>query len=403
MRIALLSTMESLADAGGDPCAFLPVAGRPIVQHQLECALALGCEKIACQAIGLPRELLNIQHLAEKAGAQFQIISGARVLSGLVSAVDELLVFADGLLPDQAAAAEALAGRPGVLVFPADQGVAAGYERIDRDYAWAGLFMVRGSAVEKLTQLSPDADPVAGLLRIALQTGTRMASMPADILANREWGLVRSELDAVTFETVWLGRHARSASFAAPSLAAADRAATAIMSRWGGRQPGSVAFLLGGAGLGLIGGLTAWFWQPFAGMGVLAAAYLTGRIGATLGSIEGAGRTVPKRLGGLAAWLGAMLDIALIVLAGLASAASDKITAVLATICLLIALRLGVAVGEVLPLRKWRILMADRTLLAIGLSVAIYFGQLVTVLQVLTIIALLAIIVDLARSKLTWT
>jgi len=104
VRVALLSAIDTSADAGVDRVGLLPVAGRPIVQHQLECALALGCEKIACHAADFPRELLKSQHIAEKAGAQFQIIQDARALSGMVKAADQLLVFADGLLPDQALA-----------------------------------------------------------------------------------------------------------------------------------------------------------------------------------------------------------------------------------------------------------------------------------------------------------
>ncbi len=397
MKIALLSTMESVAVSGGDPRAFLKLAGRSIIQHQLECALALGCEKIVCQAFGLSQELIELQHLTEKSGAQFQVLSGPRGLSGIVRATDELLVIADGVVPDRALAEKLLGDRPAVLVFPADEGIAAGFERIDREYAWAGLFMVRGSAVERLADLPPDADPIAGLLRIALQTSTRIASMPPGILSGREWGLVQSEPDAAEFETVWLSRHVRPAPFIAPSLAFADRTATVLMKRSNAKKFGSNAILASAAGLSAIAGLTGWLWQPMAGMALAGLAYLVVRTGGALRSIEGIGRAAHYGSGMVASGLGVGLDVLLVCLAGLASPGPNRPVAILSVAALVLALRLG----AVLPLRKWKIFLADRALLAITLSVAIYLSYLILITQLLTAITLFAILVDASRSKIT--
>lgn len=409
MRVALLSTLESVAAAGGDPRGFMTVAGRSIVRHQLECALALGCEKIACHAAGLPRELVALQHLAEKAGAQFQVIPGARALSGMVRAADELMVFAEGLLPDPVLAKKLLADRPAVLALPAEEGVAAGFERIDREYAWAGLLMLRGSAVERLSELPPDADPIAGLLRIALQSGTRIVTMPPGILAGREWGLVQSEDGAAEFEQVWLARNVRSASFAAPFLALADRAATVLMRRSDERKFGGAAILGSAAGVGVIAGLAAWYWTPVAGMALMAPAYFLARTGAALRSIEGLaigglaigglGRSVPQSFGRISGWLGAALDIGLVVITGLASSRPDQLTAMLGAALLLLALRLG----ERLPLRNWKIVLGDRILLAAALAGAAHFGQLITISQIFAGFTLAAILLDLSKSKLTRT
>ena len=399
MRVALLSTMESLDAEGGDPRGFLFVAGRSVVQHQLECALALGCEKIACQAFGLPKELLALQHLAELAGAQFQVISGPRTLSGMVKAGDELMVFADGMLPEPALAETLLAHRPTVLVLPADEGMATGFERVDRDYAWAGLFTVRGQAIERLGDLPPDADPIAGLLRIALQAGARITPMPPGILASREWGLVRSEADAAEFETAWLNRHVQAASFAAPSLAMADRAATHIVQQGHARSVSGEAILAVAAGLAVIAGLTGWLWLPAAGMALLALAYFIAWTGGTLLAIEGVGSSLRKSSRWIAPWLGAGFDALLVFLAALANSGSNRNFVIFGVTALLIALRLGSA----LPLGKWKILLADRTLLAIALSLAAYFSELIVVTQALTIIFLAAILIDTSRSKITHT
>lgn len=397
MRVALLSSMESAAAAGGDPRAFLIVAGRTVVQHQLECALALGCEKIACHAHGLPQELVAMQHLAEKAGARFQVIPGSLALSGMVRAADELLVFADGLLPDRALAEKMLADRPAVLALPAEEGIAAGLERIDREYAWAGLLMVRGPAANRLADLPPDADPVAGLLRIALQDGTRIVPMPPSILAGREWGLVQSEGDSEQFEEVWLGRHIRPASFAAPALAMADRAATALMKRSDGRKFGGNAVRAAAAGFGLLAGLSAWFWEPVAGMALMAAAYFLVRTGGALRSIEGLGRAAPQGEGRISGWLDAAFDILLAGIIGLASLPQDRGVTILAAAVLLFTLHLG----QGLPLRNWKIVLGDRILLAATLSIAAYFGQLNYALHILSALILVVILFDLGSSKLT--
>jgi len=397
VRVALLSTMETVAAADGDPRGFLAVAGRSVVQHQMECALALGCEKIACHAHGFPQELVALQHLAERGGASFQVINGPRALSGMVRAADELLVFADGLLPDRVLAGQLLANRPSVLVLPVDEGIAAGFERIDREYAWAGLLMVGGFAVERLADLPADADPVAGLLRIALQAGTRIVSMPPGLLAGRTWGLVQTEGQAEDFEAAWLDRHVQPATFAAPFLAVADRTATAMITRSDRRKAGGLAVQAAAAGLGVLAGLAGWFWEPVAGLALMGAAYFLARTGGALRSIEALGRRMPQGHGRMSGWLGAALDILLAGIATLASLPQDRGSAFLGAAALLLALHLG----RSLPLGNWKIVLSDRILLAATLSIAAYFGKLDTGIQTLTVVSLIAILFDSSKSKLT--
>ena len=88
--------MEPSAADSAIPRAFLHVGGLTLARQQLGLALALGCERIACVARGLTPEMLALQHAAEKAGAQFHVITGPRALSGLVTATDEVLALAEG-------------------------------------------------------------------------------------------------------------------------------------------------------------------------------------------------------------------------------------------------------------------------------------------------------------------
>ncbi len=399
VRVALLSTIEAVARAGGDPRAFLPLAGRMVVQYQLESALAMGCERIACHAVGLPRELVALQHQAEKAGAQFQVIHDNRALSGMVRAADEIVVFADSLVIDQELALAALSNRPGILVFPAEEGVAAGYERIDRDYAWAGVFIAPGSTVERLADLPHDADPVSSLLRIALQSGVRPRPMPAGSLASHNWGLIQSAEDAENFEQHWLGRHARRAPYYAPFLALADRAAIALVA-FGpdvARKYGRI-FGLSGA-MGLAAGLAGWFWSPVAALVLACGAFLAGRVAGSMREIALAGRHQRTESHLTQRGFELFYDILLLLVTLLAAPEAERSAVLLGMASVLLLLRLG----RGLPLRKWKILLEDRPFLAAGLAAASFTDDIVIVLQILVLAIVTAMLLDNVRPRLTQT
>src|SRR5690606_40835190 len=110
----------------------------------------------------------------DRCGAQrdphsFPTRRSSDLLLGAVRADDELLALAPGLLPEAADALEGLGKRKGVLVLPAGPGVAAGFERLDLNRAWAGALVVGGAQVELLSDLPPDIEPTSALVRIALQ------------------------------------------------------------------------------------------------------------------------------------------------------------------------------------------------------------------------------------------
>ena len=88
MRIALISTQASADDAPDVALGALALGGRSIAERQLDFALALGCERIVCIADGPDPRVLALQHRAEAAGAQFNLIAGARWLVTLVHAND---------------------------------------------------------------------------------------------------------------------------------------------------------------------------------------------------------------------------------------------------------------------------------------------------------------------------
>lgn len=200
----MLSILESAEGQGTIPRGLLPVGGASIARHQLALALALGCQKIVALARSLSPGMLALQHEAERAGARFHAISGIRQFAGLVTADDELVVLADGLLADEMIAADLLKDRAAVLVQPVEAGLAAGFERIDLNHATAGAMRIPGRAVERLNELPADCDVVSALTRIALQSGVPQRALPDNVLSRGAWRLVRSDAEAQLIEGDWV-------------------------------------------------------------------------------------------------------------------------------------------------------------------------------------------------------
>lgn len=204
--------MEPAGPAGADPESTLPraylmVGGATLARHQLAVALAAGCERVACIGRYLDHEMIALQHEVERAGARFHLISGTRALSGLVTATDELLILAEGVVPNPVDAVETLGQTPSVLVLPAETAVPRGFERVDINSASAGLMLLPGRLVERLTELPADVEPVSALLRIALQSGVAQKRVPPSVAENGHWLLVRNEDEAHLAEQAWMERH----------------------------------------------------------------------------------------------------------------------------------------------------------------------------------------------------
>ncbi|WP_334184993.1 hypothetical protein [Novosphingobium sp.] len=205
LRIALLAMMEPAVAGQTQPRAFLRIGGATLAQHQLGLALALDCQRVICLARGPSPEMIALQHMAEDAGLQFYIATGARPLSGLVTANDELVVIGEGLFVQPAGVAALFDGKaPAVLVQPVEGGLAAGFERIDINRASAGVMRIPGNLVENLQELPGDCDVPSALTRIALQSGVSMREVPADLRSGADWRLIRDESEAHGVELEWL-------------------------------------------------------------------------------------------------------------------------------------------------------------------------------------------------------
>lgn len=193
--------------AGAGPRAFLQVGGATVAQHQLALCVALDCQRVICLARGLSPDLVNLQHAAEAAGMQFHVVIGARQTSGLVTASDELVVLADGLLAAPAGAIPLLEAGHGMTVLPVETGVPLGFERMDINHASAGAMRIPGRLAERLSELPPDCDVASALTRIALQAGVTQRPVPLEAREGVSWRIVRDEAEAHAIETGWIDLH----------------------------------------------------------------------------------------------------------------------------------------------------------------------------------------------------
>ena len=209
---------EAVADGQPAPRAYLRVGGATLARRQLGIALALECQRVICVAREISPELIALQHATEQAGARLHVIQGPRALAGLVTANDELFAFTEGLLAAPQHAIGLLDSGHGVLVQPAESGLAAGFERIDLNHAAAGALRIPGRLVEQLAQLPGDIDVPSALTRIALQAGVAMIPVPAAAREGVRWKLVRDEAEAHAIEAGWIRLHMGEGASPTPGI-----------------------------------------------------------------------------------------------------------------------------------------------------------------------------------------
>ncbi len=267
------------------PRAFLRLGGATLAHHQLMVALAAGCERIACIARALTPELIALQHEAERAGARFHMISGARALSGLVTANDDLLVMGEGLVAAVPDALDMVGGAPVILVLPAETAVPQGFERIDINHAAAGLMLLPGRLVERLNDLPADAEPVSALLRIGLQAGISQRGVGEPTISAGHWLLVRDEEAAHSAELNWMQRHTigrgKTPGFALATLIVRSFGPALLHGGSGGKALALAAYVL----IAIAGGV-GWFGFSAIALGLCAPAWLLHRSACILEHIQ---------------------------------------------------------------------------------------------------------------------
>lgn len=241
MLVALLSTLELAGEGAYCPKGFLTVVGRTVIERQASIAVAVGCERVVCLAHGLSPELVEVQHMVEREGRRFHTVRNQAGLQALIGPGDEIIAIADGILPAEDILRTIATPGGGVLAMPAATGLAAGYERLDRDRCWAGAVWCTGSEVERLSELPDDVDPLSALMRCALQAGYPVTLLPEDAQLTGQWLKIDCRSSASVAGRDVLSRSFAPSRWAAPGNALVDRLtghyAERLLAKPGGRWP----------------------------------------------------------------------------------------------------------------------------------------------------------------------
>lgn len=381
MRTALLSVLEPSSD--GAPRAFLQLGGRTVLEWQIDIALDNGCERIICLTERAWPQLEPIRQKIERRGLKFEEIGGPVQLVGKVSADQEILAIGDGVIVERQLANQTLRRGRGVATIPADQGIPAGFERIDGENAWAGIFLARAQIAERLAELPSDSDTISLLLRLALQAGTQLAPLGEDALSSGELLLAQDVGSLQNREHALLDRSARSASWFGPGRAVAQKLARRLAPQALDRGPLFAA---------AIGALVLAAAMVLAIYGTLAAAFLALGVAGFTASLSRALRELRARLLGLSSgerftpifrWI---FDIALILVAAYPITTTTALDKLFVPIVLVASLRLAEAICRIRLAPMWR----DRVLLSVLLAIAAIFSALPETMSFLALAALSA-------------
>lgn len=353
------------------PRALLRIGGQSVLRQQLRVAQVLECDRIVCLGSGITPKLLELQHLAEKGGASFHLIADPRALGGLVTATDEVISIEDGLLAVPGELAALLTAGQGVLVQPIEQGLEAGFERIDLNHAGAGAMRLPGRLVERLAELPPDCDAHSALQRIALQAGVVQRPIPAAGQRSPVWALIRQEADATALEPLWIRLRTRQDVPLGPSrwlaLAGVRHFGPALLHA----GSNSVVLVIGALLVALLGLGSGWFGLIPLGLGFCALGWALRQAAAMLSRIENdeaSGLANWLQSGGMSGWLA---DALLVTLTGWGAGGvmplHERFFPPLILVALLRLLPRVLGPG-------WTAWLEDRALVALVLAIAVATG-----------------------------
>lgn len=382
------------------PRAALRVGGMSIGRQQLGLALALECERVVCIAGAVTPSIIELQHVAEAAGARFHVIANARALVGLVTAGDELIALGDGLFTSLHIARDLLGQGQAVLVQPIEQGLAAGFERIDINHASAAALRIPGRLVEQLGDMPPDCDALSTLQRIALQAGVRQRGIPPLADGKLFWALVRNEEDAHALEPQWIRQRTSDAGPLSPARMIARLAVRGFGPALLHSGSGARVVAAAAAVSVLIGLVAGWFDLVVTGLMICVLGWVLREAAALLARIEEEHSPMLRGLDSRAAY-GWLLDAVMVVLVGWALRVPGQHqtwTSFFAPLVLVGLLRiLPRALGE-----RWRAWCEDRALLALGLGAALLSGFGGLAVHVAGVLALVAgIVVPRGEKRIT--
>lgn len=286
---ALIAAVREDAARPGGLRALLPVAGRPLIEHQARRAARVGAQDLLVVVDRLPPELAAVLDRLRADGITARVALGAADASGKLPDGATPLLIADGVLPSLEVLEEvAGAAAPAMLVF-ADAPGREDWERIDAVTRWAGVALMDAGALAETAAMLGDWDLELTLLRARVGVAARIPAEPGDVQRIADAGAAAGLADVLL-------QNEGSAVERAVIAWTMDRP---IEARW---------LRIGAVALAVAGALTLGFGPVGAGLAALIASAPMDRLGRRLATIRlEATRIGPRwrqvRLGAMAAGL----------------------------------------------------------------------------------------------------
>jgi hypothetical protein len=173
-----------------------------------------------------------------------------------------------------------------VLTLPVETGLPLGFERLDINNAGAGAMLLPGKLIAGLSELPGDWSPGSALLRIAAQARVVQRELPALLLDQGRWRLIRDEAEAHRAEPGWVRLHTAGAQVRSPGL----WIAAGVVRMLGpallhaGTRPYVIA--LAAVVIALLGSGAGWFGWCGPGFAMLALAWLVQQVAGLLARVE---------------------------------------------------------------------------------------------------------------------
>ncbi len=388
MRIALLSALDSLTDQTHRLRAFVNVAGRPIIYHQIDLAIAFECTSIICLAGPMTDRMLALKTYAGRSGLQFSFVHSVKELSDTLDPEHDVVAIADGTMISISAALPHVGRRAMIAAFPADAGIAAGFERIDARESWAGLMVIPGALVPQLADLPDDIDMISSLLRLALQNGVSTQAHSETLIASKRWCSIRSSPDAVSVSAKMISDRVLPTTFVAPASAVADRVAHAVMLRHDNPVRVARLSLFMATGLACLACVALYLGQGTAGLIAIFFSGFASRFAAFIGQA-----TRPYRSNSSYGFLSkqlfpAVLDILLVAMAVVQLPGHETADGAFAILVAIGLLRTATLIPAPAERPLFRDAMADRTAIIALMVAGTGFGWLLAGLQAFAIVVL---------------
>jgi hypothetical protein len=166
-------------DDGGGLRALLPLAGRTLIEYQARCLAAAGAAPLIVLVERVPVALNDAFERLRSEGIAVVPVSDGSEAASRFEAGNELILLADGIVPDMDDLARLVEEGDSTVVTVPDDEAHADFERIDGTHRWAGLARVDAAMLGATAAMLGDWDLQSTLLRRAIQAGARQVPSTA--------------------------------------------------------------------------------------------------------------------------------------------------------------------------------------------------------------------------------